>query len=200
MGIGIFIQPKGELKDNILSWKSRVKEKLVTSSYCSHPPHSTLIHTNVASEVDAQREIRKAIKSFSRFFIKTEGTSVFWNDGAAEGGHTLIWKLQKTREICDLQFLVAEALRPIWVRTAMPDYVKNSDDCIQSFNLYGFPFVGSHWIPHMTIASLKTESDDVFIENFLSQAINFTIEVDEVSCWRTDRNDQHVLLDRIELS
>jgi hypothetical protein len=34
----------------------------------------------------------------------------------------------------------------------------------ESYDRYGFPFVGSHWIPHLTIASVKKEGKKLINE------------------------------------
>jgi hypothetical protein len=34
----------------------------------------------------------------------------------------------------------------------------------ESYDRYGFPFVGSHWIPHLTIASVKKEGKKLIDE------------------------------------
>lgn len=198
MGLGVFIEPRDELKTNILSWKDRVMQELSYQPYCSHPPHSTLIHTNVTQEAKAQEETRKALNSFPAFGIETDGSYVFLDDRATGGGHTLIWKIRQIKELNELQLLVAEALKPLLAENSVPAYVKANPLLRESFALYGFPFIGSHWIPHMTIASLKTEDSHPLIEAFLCQSETFPMEVNEVSCWRIE-NDQHILLERITL-
>jgi hypothetical protein len=41
----------------------------------------------------------------------------------------------------------------------------------ESYDRYGFPFVGSHWIPHLTIASVKEEGKKL-IDNIKTKKIS----------------------------
>jgi hypothetical protein len=40
---------------------------------------------------------------------------------------------------------------------------------------YGFPFVGKHWMPHVSIASFKNKS-------FIQEAIDTPIKINEINC------------------
>ena len=194
MGFGVFIEPSGELKTSILSWKEKVNQELPDQPYCSHPPHSTLIHTSILKNSVAQKEIKKAVKFFSAFSITMEEKQVFWDDEATGGGHTLNWKIRQTNELRKLQLLLAKALKPYIIVRKIPEYVKADPEFTHSFKLFGFPFIGSHWIPHITIASIQTERNHPLIDEFLKQIGVLTMIVNEVSCWNIE-NDQHTLLE-----
>jgi hypothetical protein len=63
----------------------------------------------------------------------------------------------------DLQRDLAESLlmiiqKPIFYNNQWEGKYK------ESYERYGFPFVGSHWIPHLTIASVKNEGKKLFDE------------------------------------
>ena len=45
----------------------------------------------------------------------------------------------------------------------------------ESYDRYGFPFVGSHWIPHLTIASVKKEGKKL-IDEINTTAINLNLK------------------------
>jgi hypothetical protein len=59
-----------------------------------------------------------------------------------------------------------------------------------SWRRYGFPFVGSHWIPHFTVASLLTAPDDPAVAEVMSVGATHHFTVDSVSVWRV-RGDEH---------
>ena len=198
MGIAIFIEPQGELKTNLLMWKAKVEENLPGQFYCSHPPHSTLIHVNVKHEAMAIEIIGKSLQYFSAFINKVIETGIFWEDSATGGGHTLFWKIHPNQLLFDLQTQVAEALSPLLANNTAPEFVKNDPVLKESFDRYGYPFIGVHWIPHMTIASLQTRRDHPLIEEFLKQTGKYGMDVNEVSCWRVE-NDQHFCLIRQKL-
>jgi len=198
MGLAIFIEPHGGLKENILIWKAMVEAKFPDQPYCSHPPHSTLIHVNIQQEKMALEAISKMLKGFTAFKSKIVGNDVFWNDKAAGGGHTLYWKFKSNRILYDLQKQLAEALQPFIAVNPEPQFVNDNTLLKKSFDRYGSPFIGSHWIPHMTIASLQTRRDHPLIEEFLKQTGKYGMDVNEVSCWRVE-NDQHFCLIRQKL-
>jgi 2'-5' RNA ligase len=198
MGFAVFIEPEGELKSNILRWKEMVKDKYPYQSYCLHPPHSTLIHVNVKQEEMVIVAVGEILKDITSFKNRIRETDVFWNDSATGGGHTLFWKIQSNQILFDLQRRVAESLNPFLSSNPEPTFVKNSSLLKNSFDRYGFPFIGNHWIPHLTIASLKTGQNDPLIEDFLEQSCEFELDVTEVSCWRVE-NDQHHCLEKYKL-
>ena len=198
MRIGIFIEPMGGLKTNILHWKNKINGELPMQPYCSHPPHSTLIHTEVNDATKALGETAKLLSAFPAFGLRSEETDVFWKDRATGGGHTLVWKLLQSSHLHELQLQIAETIAPFSNESSVPGYVKVSPILLKSFELYGFPFVGDHWIPHMTIASLRVKSGHKLIEAFLCQSETFQMKVEEVSCWRIEE-DQHTLLERTTL-
>tara|TARA_B100000900_G_scaffold381487_1_gene367986 strand:- start:327 stop:491 length:165 start_codon:yes stop_codon:yes gene_type:complete len=47
MGLGVFILPNKELKSKITFWKKRIEEELHEQPYTNHPPHLTIIHSNI---------------------------------------------------------------------------------------------------------------------------------------------------------
>ena len=198
MGLAIFIEPQGDLKANLLMWKAKVEENFPKQFYCSHPPHSTLIHVNVIQEKMAIEAIGKIVKNINEFKNKVVETDVFWNDDATGGGHTLFWKIQTSQVLFDLQKQIAEVLHPFIAETTMPEFVQNNPLFKESLDRYGFPFVGDHWIPHFTIASLQTDQNDPLIEEFLNQVGDYEMGVTEVSCWRVE-NGQHTCLESYKL-
>ena len=195
MGFAVFIEPHGELRTNILRWKEMVEAKYPNQNYCLHPPHSTLIHVNVKREEMAIVAVGKILKDITSFKNKIAETDVFWNDIATGGGHTLFWKIRDNQILFDLQRQVAESLYPFLSSNPEPTFVKKFPLLKNSFDRYGFPFIGNHWIPHLTIASLKTGQNDPLIEEFLEQSCEFELDVTEVSCWRVE-NDQHNCLEK----
>lgn len=198
MRIAIFIEPSGGLKTNILHWKNKVNDEFSMQPYCSHPPHSTLIQTEVTDVGMAIAETGNSLRSSPSFELRSDEASVFWKDAATGGGHTLVWKLTQSSQLKELQLKVAKSIAPFSCERLTPSYVKDSPLLFDSFERYGFPFVGDHWIPHMTIASLQVKSDHKIIEAFLDQSKTFQMKVEEISCWRIEE-DQHTLMERFTL-
>ena len=67
-----------------------------------------------------------------------------------------------------------------------------------SFAEYGFPFVGSHWIPHFTIASLKVAKDAPLLRAISSGNAGHAFELARVSVWEIV-GDSHTKLFEVPL-
>ena len=67
-----------------------------------------------------------------------------------------------------------------------------------SMERYGFPFVGDHWLPHFSIASLKVRRNSLFLKELLQRPVSFTFTVDEISIWEVE-GDRHTKLHTIHL-
>lgn len=196
--IAIFIEPQAKLKTSLSLWKKKVEESLPGQPYCSHPPHCTLIHANVMSEDLIDQKICQTQASLSAPQVQVSGTDVFWDD-AATGGHTLYLKITPKSELLDLQLRLAKAIRSEVLSKEVPAFVKNNSNLKNSYDQYGFPFVGSHWIPHFSIASLRTERSHPLITEFLRWQPVYEFTLGELSLWRIE-SDEHTLIKNYELS
>ena len=182
----VFIEPNERLKENIWLWKELIQRSFPDQPYTRHPPHCTLICTDVLDEYQAQLRVSNALQDMNRFSIETEGTHAFWSDSATDGGHTICWRLKSFSPLFRLQELVAEAIRPNLAKYTPPDIWGNNAEIKNSLKQYHFPFIGHHWIPHMTIASLHVMKDHELIQKFMKQEEKFTNLVDEISFWKVN--------------
>ncbi len=159
----VLIEPDGALRELVLAWKSRAAARCPSSAYLGHPPAAL-------QELCTTRHV----------------PHVFYNDAFAAGGHTCAFAAGLTDDLARLQFAVCDAIRPHAIRKAdsqLPVALRR-DPFLRSWRQYGFPFVGSHWIPHLTIASVPTRPDDPFIAEFLASAAGPPQAVRAVSWWR----------------
>ena len=190
--IAIFLEPHKDLKNSMMRWKEKVEKVLPGQPYCSHPPHCTLIHTNVRSEDSVDQRICEMHDSFSGFQIKVSGTDVFLDD-TATGGHTIYFKIIPNLKLLDFQLRIAEAVSTEAQPTKAPEFVKNNLTLKNSYEKYGFPFIGSHWIPHFSIASLRVQPTHPLITDFLSLKREYEFELSQFSMWRIE-SEQHTLI------
>jgi broad specificity phosphatase PhoE len=149
---GLFWIPNEELNQYIESWKNRFLEVEPTAFFLNHPVHSTIFLFN-AHEQD-QSEIISSIKNV-KINLLVDSWKIFKND-LVTGGDTLSIGLVPNSLVFDFQRDLAESLlnfikKPIFYNNNWEGKYK------ESYDRYGFPFVGSHWIPHLTIASVKEE-------------------------------------------
>ena len=197
--LAVFIEPSDLLKENIIYWKKLVQGLLPNQPYTLHPPHCTLICTEVIDEDQAQARVSDSLKDLHPFSVKIEGPYAFWHDSATSGGHTICWKLEPIDQLFKLQKLVAQAIRPVLTKYSPPDICNINSDIQKSLDRYHFPFIGHHWIPHMTIASLNVNKNHELIGEFMRQELQFTSLVQEISFWRVN-GEQHLQLSSQRLS
>jgi len=197
MGFAIFLLPNNSLNQEIIRWKNLVKKKYIDSTFNNHPPHATIIYTELKDEIEAIKEIKKSTNQIVPFEITINHKSVFWNDKMT-GGHTLYFGVKKNAHLLSFQKKIAEIIRPFKLNTSVPDYINKNKVLYESYKKYGFPFIGSHWLPHFTVASLMTNNDDIFIKNFISEIFAETLVVDEFSIWKVE-GDVHTKIETISL-
>jgi hypothetical protein len=156
---GIFWIPNGELNQFVESWKNRFREIEPDAFFLNHPVHSTVFLFN-AHEQD-QSQIISRIKNVKINFL-VDSWKIFYND-LVTGGDTLSVGLIPNTLAFQFQHDLSESLldfikTPLFYNNVWEGKYK------ESYDRYGFPFVGSHWIPHLTIASLKKEGKKLIDE------------------------------------
>ena len=198
MSFAVFLQPLGALELEIENWKNKVEKVYPNQPFTCHPPHLTLINLEVINEIASIETIIKQIENIKPFKIQINSTAVFWNDELT-GGHTLHFEVNKNSELYRLQKKVAYALYPGKKIINPPDYILKNNDLLNSFNKFGFPFIGHHWIPHFSISSIKKGKNDSLIREFLATEIDFSLIIDKVGLWRV-QDDFHEKLNNILLT
>ncbi|MBK7406420.1 MAG: hypothetical protein IPJ41_17920 [Phycisphaerales bacterium] len=63
---------------------------------------------------------------------------------------------------------------------------------------YGWPFVGEHWIPHFTVASVPAERSDPLVGACLALPLDFRFAADSAALCGI-RGDAHVVVARVAL-
>lgn len=187
MNFGIFVTPRGKLYNNIISWKNKIQAILPDQHYCSHPPHCTILHSETMNESEIIESLKKLISNLRKFKLYTHKTSVFWNDFATNRSHTLVWTFQESTEIREIQIKIANELGPFIKARPIPTSLNKSKVLVDSFTKFGYPFVGKHWTPHMTVASLSTKKDHYLITEFLNQKLSLDLEINSLELWQIDK-------------
>jgi hypothetical protein len=167
---GIFWIPNKELSQYVESLKNRFRKVEPDAIFLNHPVHSTIFLFN-ALEQD-QFEIIKCIKNEKINFL-VDSWKTFENDLVTQGD-TFSIGLVPNPFAFDLQRDLAESLlksikKPIYYNNQWEGKYK------ESYDRYGYPFVGSHWIPHLTIASVKKEGKKL-IHEINTTAINLNLK------------------------
>lgn len=160
------------------AWLQARKEQLRSlvgeHRYLNDPPHLTLYVASfddpggaVATALDAL-----AIRDFGSLAVGMRGWHAFLQD-AATGGNTLVCDLDAPDDAAlrRLQIRAATALAPLRsVETTAARYAASLAGFDtrerQSFDTFGFPYVGPIWRPHLTVASVAQRDWDVVRQAF----------------------------------
>jgi hypothetical protein len=167
---GYFWVPGNEFQELVLSWKKKAELVEPDATYLRHPVHATLFL--FYGEKQKEIEYTSLIKKDAPIFKSAEWL-VFEND-AVTGGDTLTIGLEKTEDWELLQLDLAEGVKPYILK--LIEYPNEWSGPFKiSHQNYGFPFVGKHWLPHLSIASFKNKS-------FIQEAIDTPIKINEINC------------------
>lgn len=197
MSLAVFLKPNDALNREICRWKKIVNKKFNNSYYCNHPPHSTLINVDVENYNLAIEDIKKTVNMYKSFEIIVDDKNVFWDD-MLTGGHTIYFEIKKNSNLHILQKMIAKSLKDHVIRKPASSHIRNDEKLHYSYKNYGFPFIGEHWLPHFTVASIKTSKNDSLIKNFLKDDILEKFVIYNCSIWIID-GDNHNMVDNINL-
>lgn len=182
----VFIEPEGELREMVLAWKARLATRWPAAAYLDHPPHSTVWAGDVVDAGDLERALVQAASRVTEFRLTIRPPYVFYDDALAGGGQTCAFAAVLTDEVTRVQQVLSNVLREH--RMPAPDHHLPppllQEPFLRSWREFGFPFVGTHWIPHFTVASIPVRRDDPVIEEFLATTASWEMPVKQLSWWR----------------
>lgn len=187
--LGIFLEPKGKLRNFILKWKFKIKKNYISIKYINHPPHSSIYVANLSKQQRVIEEIQNVVDQFKSFKIKIDKTDVFLEDKFT-GKDTIYLNIKKNKNIFILQKKLAEKLKH-FIKKKKIKNIKSLDNKLKKSVLkYGFPFVGSHWKPHFTIGSIKNFNKKKDYLRFMKTKIYFENNIKTISLWKINQ-DKH---------
>ena len=197
MGLGVFIIPNGELKSKITFWKKKIEKEFHEQPYTNHPPHLTIIHSNIKEYEAARNEIKECLEGLRSFKLKVYKNNIFWDD-LLTGGNTLSYNIKKNEYLNEIQKKLSAVFFKYKESDEIPKFFRTHKQLYNSYQNFGFPFVGEHWIPHFTISSLKVAKNHKIIRDFLLDQIDISFTVNTVSIWDIKGN-QHQMIEEFIL-
>ena len=198
MYFAVFIVPKGDLFSQIAGWKRKIKFEFGTQPLLSHPPHMTLYHfetDNRNKTIDSFLELTTA--GVCSFNIRAGQPIVFWDDQFA-GGHTICFAVEQNKSLSKLQRTIADHYYLAGVAKKAKKCGSLGNELQNSYKKYGSPFIGDHWIPHFSVASIIAEKENVLFNDFMKCATSYKNIVDELSLWEI-KGDEHNKIANIKL-
>ena len=192
--LGVFYCLEDGFENDIESFKSFFSSKCEISKYLNHLPHLSLYVFNINSHNlnDVIFEFNQIQKSLNKLSAKIVKWRVFENDILTKL-NTLCLEIELSNELKFLQKNIADTLCNF--------NIKNHDEFEGEMKLsndrYGYPFVGNHWIPHITIGSMDIKS-----KNLLELSEKLFVFPQKISinniCLFKIKDDHHELIKKID--
>jgi 2'-5' RNA ligase len=191
--IGIFIEPPKNKSNFLNNWKKTIKKNFGKQKYLTHPLHSTIATFKLKKKINSSFYIslKNEMKLFNKFRINITKPNIFYDDELT-GGDTLFFGIKKNPKLILFQKKILNHFHQIDKNISKDDFFKN-EKFQSNYKNFGFPFVGQDWIPHFTIASVKSNSKkkNKIFNNFLSQkSFNKIMDVKNFSIWEINK-DKH---------
>jgi len=196
---GVFWEPPIDIQEYIDEWKSKIKDIEPDAQYLNHIVHSTfyLININLQDSNLILNTFNTLIKSIEPINIVFKGWKVFYND-LSTNADTLIYEILNNDKLVDAQQVITNKL--IQFKQKDIDYISEwSGDYLLSKNKWGFPFVGKHWIPHLTVASVNKKCTQIINDALASNHILPSVELNKLSLFSIDEKGNHERIKTIEL-
>ncbi len=201
MKIGIFIEPTKPKFNYLIKWKKRIKETFGNQKYLSHPIHTTIAVFDIKKTIkkDFFISLKKEMKLYRRFKINIIKPSIFYNDPLTNGD-TLFFKIKKNKKIILFQKKILSHFKKI-DKNILRRLVFKNKKYQTNYKKFGFPFVGMDWIPHFTIASIKSRSKkqkEIYKDFLLEKNFHKVLDVKQFSIWQI-KKDKHKKIFEIKL-
>jgi hypothetical protein len=190
---GVFWIPSKRIINIIQSWKERVYELEPNAIYLDHPVHCTffLIISNIQKENDLINCLEECCKLIPKFIIEFDNWHIFWSDKST-GGDTISLQIKPNNVLFYLQEKIATSLMKFKERT-VGDQITWQGDYLLSQEKYGFPFIGKHWLPHISVASVCNKGKNIIEEIINSKDIKVPELISKISLFRIDgRLHEHI--------
>ena len=192
--LGVFYCVDSVLNYKVESIKSFFNKKSRDNKYLNHIVHSTLYVFQIESKkindvIEKFESLQKVLSPVSSQITKWR---VFEYD-ILTGLNTLCLEIEPTKELKLLQLNVVESLYKFHSRKMKNNF---DGDLKSSNDKYGYPFVGDHWIPHITIGSLDIDKNQLI--DFSQGMLNFPreIKINNLGLFQIEKNS-HLLIKRI---
>ena len=145
--------PENKLDKLIKNYKNEYKNLEDKENYFNHPPHLSFYLFN---SVNNKEEIISQFKriAYNQVKILYDGWKVFENDQNSSKD-TVVMSFKNNSELKKLQFIIAKSMNNFRFSKISYKNIWNNEYEI-SYNNWGYPFVGNHWIPHITIGSIPS--------------------------------------------
>ena len=159
MKIAIVLKLEKKIENKIKILKNIFKKKHHRYMYVDDFPHLTLLTMNVNLKKNQLKKIDLKIK-FKDIKINISKPSVFKKD-LLTGGETFFFKIKKNKKLFNLQLYVANIFKKYLIKSKTINKFDKKTLEYKSLKNYGFPYIGKHWIPHVSVCSVLDKKIDI---------------------------------------
>ena len=185
--IVIYIKPDDLFNNIIFDFKRKIIKKYKYHLYAEHEPHCTIISSKKISLKNLQKNLIHNLKKIKKFKIKIDRTDIFFNDPLTKT-NTLFFNIYKNENLFKLQKTVVKSLNFKKNIDLFEDNLKLNKTNLISYKKYGYPYVGKHWIPHFSVASINCRRNSQFTKSFLNYKLNYSFAINKIACWKYENN------------
>jgi 2'-5' RNA ligase len=159
----VALEPDEAFARQVIAYKERVRACVGDQVYLSHPPHMTLYASVFPEGADLAGPLGEAAARLSAPRVAIRGWHVFEADQLT-GNHTVVCNVtdESLPRLRAIQRAVVECASPVRDRRAAHScyaaaWERLSAEERQNVERFGFPFAGSIWRPHVTVASIRPD-------------------------------------------
>ena len=159
---GVFFIPNKSLVKEINVIKQYFNTISKNNKYLNHLTHTSLyvFDTHKQLEDDIIQAFSKLDNQIMSTSCNLNGWNIFENDTMAGGLNTLYMGIEAKSQLFEIQSRVVKQLYKFHVKKSLSSPATKFFK--KSFETYGYPFVGSHWIPHITVGALDMSTNLLF--------------------------------------
>lgn len=195
------LEPDETLFNTVLARKQQVRELSGDQQFLGDPPHSTLYLARFSDPSAIVSPAAALARDLQTPQVELTGWHVFADDQLT-GKHTLVCGLGEAskRNLRDVQRRFVESVAPLRDRDHTRARYDTAWDRLApqergSVDQWGFPYVGSIWQPHVTIASIDHDAWPTVWSELESLAPHGTAKFPAICLYALD-GDRPTLLER----
>ena len=193
---GIFLMCNDEITKKINDFKKHFLSLNVNNNYLNHPVHISLyvFESNSIDEDKLIESFQGIEKTINNINLKLTDWILFEND-ILTGLNTICIRIKKVESIEFIQDQVIQSFKSFAIKAKNN---KLENEYAKSQQKYGYPFVGKHCIPHITIESVDLTKSKIEEEIKKLENVNLTTKADSLHFYEI-KNEKHKLIKKMKL-
>ncbi|MAR95501.1 MAG: hypothetical protein CMD46_04000 [Gammaproteobacteria bacterium] len=151
--IGIFLLPGQKAAEEIYSMKKYFKSFENKQNFLNDFPHLTLLHGIYGDYKNLEKNIKKninLIKELKNYSYELNRQFIF-EDDVEKNFSTLVYLIDNPEPIQTFQIKLLNKFKPF----KGSEFLNLSNEFINDFKKYNYPFVGENLIPHFTVTNIN---------------------------------------------